>query len=564
MKKIFLAFVFCAVSLAAFSQDHLRERVYLSTDKDVYVAGDVLWCSAYCVDVNTRKLSGFSNIAYVEIHSETGMVQTGKVALSNGRGAGRIDLLNTLPTGNYRILAYTAQSCNESGYGYLLGAKTISIFNPLSSERVKDGVQVVSDSEYAAQGKAPAQQEGGVSVACGNSGDGFAHVSIANNSGERVTLNLSVFHQDGIASPENSGISSFLSGLNSLPASPLFTRTRTPEYEGEIIRAKVAGTDEAGLKASAHKFAFFSTPSSKPNSYSSEIMDDGTVTVYTSNIYGNKEIFMEIEDLPEGAVCHLELESPFVNVPVGKIPALKLNSSIASKLEARSASMQIGRAFESDTLYDYLPISAPDLFSDEATRYNLDDYTRFPLMEEVITEFVTELRVRMVEGRKDIQVLMRDSYRDAYFSRGVSLAMVDGVPVFNQEEMLAYDPALIHYVDIYPLTYFIGKRCFSGVVNFVTYKGNLPSLKFADNVRIASFQGAAVPQAVTGEGLSAAYPDYRQTILWQPLVELEPGQSITLRCKTPAYSGRFDVVAEGVTRSLKPVYSQTFMELGPR
>ena len=31
-------------------EERLRERVYVSTDREVYVAGDAVWMSAYCVD----------------------------------------------------------------------------------------------------------------------------------------------------------------------------------------------------------------------------------------------------------------------------------------------------------------------------------------------------------------------------------------------------------------------------------------------------------------------------------------------------------------------------------
>lgn len=49
-------------------QSRLRERVYISTDRDVYVAGDAVWMSAYCLDASSGSLSSFSKTAYVEVH----------------------------------------------------------------------------------------------------------------------------------------------------------------------------------------------------------------------------------------------------------------------------------------------------------------------------------------------------------------------------------------------------------------------------------------------------------------------------------------------------------------
>lgn len=567
MKRIISVFA-CICLFAAYcaAQDHLRERVYLSSDKEVYVAGDILWCSAYCVDVNTGRLSSFSGTAYVEIHSAQGLAQTGKIALYGGRGAGRIDLSNSLPTGNYRIFAYTAQSCNEIGYDYLAAAKTVSIFNPLTNDRVGNGVKIVSEEEYASRNFFYHRSEGNVRVAAvPDYTGGSASVSISNDGSEAVTLDLSVYHNDGIVPPRNPGVSDFLSGVRSLPAAAGFRNVRVPEYEGEIIRAKVSGTDAEGRDAVAYRHVFISAPDSRPEPYSADIDSNGEVSIYTSNIFGNKEMFLEIENPGEGTVCHLEIESPFVAPYASSgIPPLEMCPSLSGKLEARSMSMQISKAFESDTLYEHLPMKSPYLFSDAAVRYDLDDYTRFPLMEETIIEFITELRVGRSGNRRNIQVLMKDSYNGVYFSEGVSLVLVDGVPVFDQEKILSYDPMSVKYIDIYPYTYFIGKRIFSGVVNLVTYKGNLPGMKFEDNVRIVNFQGAAYPQAYTGEGISDDYPDYRRTILWHPLVTVAPGETVLLKCKTPAYGGRFEVVVEGMTGSCLPVYSHTFMELGPR
>ena len=77
------------------------ERVWFSTDRSIYVAGERIWCSALCMDVATRTPSELSSIAYMELHSASGVAQTAKIALMEGRGAGYIDLPNT----SYRQLS---------------------------------------------------------------------------------------------------------------------------------------------------------------------------------------------------------------------------------------------------------------------------------------------------------------------------------------------------------------------------------------------------------------------------------------------------------------------------
>ena len=147
-RSLILLTMMVLVLLPLRAQERTAERTYVSTDRSVYVAGDRIGCSAFCVTGEGR-LSGVSRVAYLELHSSDGVAVTAKLALNNGRGAGYLDLPTSLPTGNYRLVAYTAQNKDEVGYDYTgLASKTLSIFNVFSTDRVTDGVEVVSPEEY--------------------------------------------------------------------------------------------------------------------------------------------------------------------------------------------------------------------------------------------------------------------------------------------------------------------------------------------------------------------------------------------------------------------------------
>ena len=547
MKRIltYCLFLILLPSAALRGAEPLRERVYLSTDREVYVAGEAVWLSAWCVDATSGRLSTFSKIAYVELHSPGAMVRTAKIALQDGRGAGRLFLPASLPTGNYRLIAYTALGASEEGFDPGTGARTLSVFNTFSNERIAEGVTVVSTPPQAAAFRegGPLQIETGPATA-----NGTTSLRLANNGDEPIQFSLGVRHDDGIPAPQGQHITDFIDGLSRLPAASSFDGRSIPEYEGEIIRARVSGTDAAGLRALRFKHAFISTPGNGSNLYTESLDDEGAVTFFTSNIYGDQNMFLEIEDVDN--VCHLELLSPFRNLPAGDIPALQLSEAYAPALELRSLGMQLEHHFEADTLYAALPLHEHPVFDPRESRsYILDDYTRFPVMEELFTEFITELRVRRVNGKRELQVLTTNQSGDGSFRRGNALILLDGVPVLDTEKILGYDPLLVKRIDIYPYSYLLGSRSFTGVVNFVTYQGTLPSMQFEDNVRIVDYQGCSLPLAYTCEGVDAEYPDYRQTLYWHPLLTLAPGESRIIECKTPAYSGRFEAVAEGLTQS---------------
>ncbi len=529
-------------------EERLRERVYVSTDREVYVAGDAVWMSAYCVDAVSGRLSTFSKTAYVEIHSPSGMVQTAKLALDGGRGAGRLTLPNTLPTGNYRLLAYTQLGASEEGFDPQTGARTLSVFNTFSTERLPDAVTVAAEPPQAAGLPQAGPLE--VRTAGAASPRGTTRISVTNNGSSTIRFNLGVRHEDGIPAPQGQRIGDFVGGLKHLPALRGFREGFHPEYEGEIIRARVSGTDEAGLREVSQKFAFISAPGSGENIYTESIGTDGQTAFYTSNIYGDHEMFLEIEGVDRERVCHLELISPFLDLQPGDIPALTLSPSYAKALETRSFGMQLEKIFDADTLYEALPLREHLVLDrQKCIRYNLDDYTRFPVMEEIFVEFIPEMRTRRVDGVQQIQVRVSDMLNNYYFPSGAALVLLDGVPVLDHAKILAYDPLLVKRIDIYPDSYLFGIRGFSGIVNFVTYKGTLPSMQFEDNVRIVDYQGCSLPLAYTCAGVGRDYPDFRQTLYWHPLLTLGPGETVEVECKTPAYGGRFEAVAEGLTEA---------------
>jgi hypothetical protein len=556
MKKIVLILA-VLLSAAGFAQERVVERTYVSTDRDVYVAGERIWYSAFCLNAARGTFSPISNVAYVELHDGETMVASGKVALVDGRGAGQLLLPAALPTGNYRLIAYTAQNKAERDYDYTgLASKTISVFNVFSGERVKDGVEVVSEGTYEglrSRIKSGMTKQEALEVSW-NDGS----LTLTNHGNQAATLSLSVTHDDGILSNPNPTIADFMAQARKVGPRQ-FDNSIVPEYEGEIIRGHITGFSEAMIPELVGKFAFISTPSRASDVYASVIDEEGKVAFYTGNIYGNQEYICEIEGINPSLNCFIELESPFVNAPVAPVEKIRLSSALEDALLSRSVAMQIERQFTGDTLLDPLAVRQPGLFGEDEIVYILDDYTRFTTMEEVLIEFVQELKARRrSDGSREIQVRLNDGTIWT-FSTLPSLMMIDGVPVFDQEKILQYDPLLVQEIRIYPRTYYIGKRSFDGIANFVTYKHNLPGFQFGNNVRVVDYQGVSWPTAYTGASLVGKedYPDYRQTIYWHPLMTLAPGQTLVIPCKMPDYKGRFKVSAEGLAADGTPVQAET-------
>ena len=546
MKRILSIISALGILLPLAAQEHLSERVYVSTDRDVYVAGDEMFLSAFCLDMTAGGLSASSATAYLEIISPEGPVQTAKVALKDGRGGGVVHLLNTIPTGNYKLIAYTSQCFNEEGYDFEEGARTLSIINPFTSERSSAGVSVVSPETYASAAGPAASAAGSISVKA----DGL--LTLTNSSDKPVTVSVSLFNDDGIASPGSENIVSFCAGAT---AGRSFTHRRAIDYEGEIIRAKVRGVRADSLSTLKGTLAFLSIPGRMSDVYTSRVNDKGEAAFYTRNIFGNEETILEVDSATDE--CHLDLVSPFAGVSATHLDSLRLSESLKDRILRRSLAMQIASASQADTLYEYLKLPEDLIFTGDAVTYWLDDYTRFPVMEELFIEFIRELKAKKTDSGRSLVVFLEDSFRPAPFSQLPALVLLDGVPVLDHNKIFDYDPLLVERIVVSPHTYNFGDWYYAGVVNFITYKHNLPSYEFEQSARVVDYQGVSYPVVCYMPSQAEGMPDLRQTVLWHPLVEIGPGESRELNYSLPSYDGDFTLVVEGLDSDGAPQYLRT-------
>ena len=126
MKRILLisTFIFCCKS-GAFSQlysaeahvvDQLKnfvstydpEKAYVQFDRPYYAAGDTIYFKAYVTQGGRHKLSISSGVLHVDlINPENRIEQSIRLRLDSGVCWGDFALPDSLPTGNYRVRAYT-------------------------------------------------------------------------------------------------------------------------------------------------------------------------------------------------------------------------------------------------------------------------------------------------------------------------------------------------------------------------------------------------------------------------------------------------------------------------
>ena len=529
MKKIlFCAFLMLAAGFSAAAG--LVERTYVCTDRHSYVAGEDVFCSVFCFDGGSGSLSDFSSVAYVELISPEGSAVRVKMALQDGRGAGRLRLPSTLPTGNYRLIAYTALNRNEEDMDYFRGSRVISVYNTLSASRqdsvVLDAAVEGTGRPYGTAVEGTGRPYGAVAPAGLELEQRGDSLFLRNSGTECLDFCLSLSISDALPDPEGPGLADFLEARSG-DRTTLRTDAKLsiPEYEGEIVSIRVPAM-YSGVTA------VLSGPGLRNDIYSSIVDSTGLVSFYTGNIYGDRDLVFELNSRDVNDDFSLEVLSPFASPELDRdgVPVLHLDGSVAEELKRRSVAMQIGRHFGIDEYMDSLQLRPDLLFrGGTMTVYEMDDYTRFPTMRETIVEYVREVQIRRQDGEPVLKIVPGKSF-ESYSSMlgGNALVLVDGVPVSEHGRVLDLNPALLRRICIYPYDVSTGSCIYSGVVNFISFRGDMAGLQFPGRVRILDFHGVTFPVTVGAAKEDSLSPDYRYTRIWQPLLHLEAGEELAL------------------------------------
>ena len=554
MKKIVL--ILTALALAgALSVAAPTERIFVSTDRSAYLAGDAVWCSLTCLDENGL-FSNASAVSYVELVSEEGTACTAKIGLLEGRGAGSFRIPVTTPTGTYRILAYTAVNAAESGTPWLAGSRLVTVFNTTSRARVAGNVVIGSGNAPLAQEGRPAA-EGQLELSSRiRLPKGQSAVLSLHNGGAAASVSLSIYHADDL--PEGARENTPAGFLKALPASVSTVRAVTVENDGEIISARIRGTV---LKADDLTLATLSAAGSPTDLYIGRTEGNDRLRFYTSNIYGNREIVCEVSQLDrqEG---YIDFESPFLFPETGPLPKLALDQSLRPDLNARKAALRAEKTRRIDTLTTYMTHREDLLLASiPSHRYHLDDYTRFHSVKEILVEITPELHLRTDHGVPSLLLTYSDAL-DRRSDRTDNIAvMMDGVLLSDLNLLLNFDAMLLEDIDIYDQPLVCGRTPLHGIVNFITKKNYVTALHFPASVRVVDFQGVAYPVAYNGAVPEGEGQDLRQLLYWHPILNLDAGSDYRLEFNTPGYAGRFKAVAEGFTEDGKPVYQEFTFEV---
>jgi hypothetical protein len=562
MKTPHLILFFSLVTSTWFTaaENTMRERMYVQTDKQTYLSGEMVWMKAYLTD--GKGIPGsLSRVSYVELHDGTSPVIQMKMEMANGTGSGWMELPVALPSGYYSLVAYTRYMRNEDERVFF--RKTIAVVNPF-----RTGTTTGIDTTPPQALPPLSAPEATISV------DTDRQTYVTRSGGEvRLqglpsglhSLSLSVSGKDLPVDVPEMDINVWHRQLPLHPQ-PVMRTAFLPEYEGHIIEGRLVDT-RTGEPPQERTFSFLSFPGDQIRLFGGQPGTDGNVAFYTTRITGMHEAATLTLPGATGKAYRVDIQSPFSPLQEMQQPVFKMNPSWEEELLQRSVALQALYIYtpdfinQTDTSYSYF-LWAPD------RTYLLDEYTRFPTMGEVVSEFVLGLGIRQERGRRYMSVLREDQIGQTLAgSSANSLVLLDGLPVWDHDFICNYDPLSVRKIDIYRGSYFFGGQYFDGIVFFTTFSHSYPGWKPDETAQIINYEGTQAqrffryPSYQRETDRKSPVPDLRHTLLWMPEVDAGRNPSVTIPFTTSDYTGEFQITVEGLTREGEPVRGTASFEV---
>ncbi len=167
-----------------------------------------------------------------------------------------------------------------------------------------------------------------------------------------------------------------------------------PEYEGHIITGKIFG--RTGSMQNSGKRVSLSVPGKSFRFSNATSADDGALLFNIDKFYGSRELVMQTNIADSN--YRLFIDNPFSDKFIqSNLPFLNLNPGEANAITLRSIRAQSQNVYQPAKQDNF---SLPSHYDTTAfygfpfKTYYLDNYTRFPTMEEVMREYIKEVHVR--------------------------------------------------------------------------------------------------------------------------------------------------------------------------
>jgi hypothetical protein len=511
-----------------------QESISIHLNTDLFLTGESLLFKVNCLQTNSGKLSNLSKLAYLELIDEKGQaVAQMKVTLGNGRGDGTYYIEPALPTGNYTLIAYTRWMRNFGSDHFY--RKTIKVINPALIEPGQKSANASPIQTTTLPEDQPASLEIKIDKQQYKERERIV-IQLAPPKHDSAAISINVRRQD-------KSIDAFAdahaeSNLSNIAGSGDYTFL--PDLRGELITGIVK--DKAGKPLANEIISLSATPFFWLSRTDSTGRFFFNIKSVQTNYTLLKPLHRRVDDVS------ISVDDPFLGSYKAFTPEkLQIDTALLHRLSQRYVSSQVQNVFRVAHKDSVVKDRNTSRFITSPDRiYRLDDFTRFPTMDDVFREIIPEVIVKAQNGHYSLS--MRNVVTGERFYKE-PLALIDGIPITDADVLMRYDPLLIDKIVIVARRYYFGPLETEGIISIETYKRNAEDLVRSEFIRNDFIKPLTQTPYYfpTYDGASdlTRIPDFRTQLYWNP--DISVSKPVTLSFFANDLPGTYQIEIEGIS-----------------
>jgi len=528
------------------------ERLYVVTDRMMYIAGEKIWFSAFLSMQDASQDYKPSSIMYCELITPDGnSILKGKFLIHDSSSEGCMPIPEKCITGIYYLKSYTRlmRNGNPGDYSYIM----LKIINPLKAEVLAgqgDSVPVFNTDSI------PAILKNGTHLVRLASG------KISYQPGEQI-----LFQTDGILS---TGLASKLT-LSIVPKAalefmqvdgnkcvlPLTNEHYFSENQGVSLsgRAMIKGSRQPlqGIKINLSIIGDRDIMAVRTDS-------SGRFFFALPDHEGSRDIFLCAENQP-GISSEIYIDNDFCTRPV-KLPSPVFSLSreekeTAYKLAVNSRLTDLFDVGEVVTDTVDTQVHQP-FYGKPIDILSLDYYISLPTMEDFFRELPVMVQVRKSHGQRYFRYL----YPQAEMLIYDPLVLIDWVAVDDIERLLAVSPLKIDRIEFVNTPYVKGNITYGGIISFISKENDFAGI---DLPASGTFINYSFLESCTGkvpdDQIHGNHPDSRNTVYWNPDVKLKDSGKSEISVYAPGTPGKYLAVLRGMNSNGEMIFQSLEFEV---
>ncbi|MGB2759161.1 MAG: hypothetical protein WBC58_04325 [Maribacter stanieri] len=541
-----------------------QEKSYVDHNGPLVFSGEYLVYSLHCFNAQTNNPTNVSKIGYVALVNESKeFIFEHKVKLEKGHGYGDFFVSTEIPSGRYKLLGYT-QWMKNSGLSQVF-KDDIVIINPYLADQstlldisrgdvlpntVKSTIISDSSTLTIRTNKSTYLPREIVNLNIKNFKGALGHGS--------YTIKVKRKEEIAIAS----AINSITYGNAYFNADKEIKQTIgdsifLPEQRGELIYGTVKNT-ETGLPTE-NLPVVISIPGKESLLKFSETDQNGNFYSYIRKDRKNPFAVIQVEN-QDGTYIIEKGEPENIDLSDLKFSDFNLSRDQEEYIKNRSVLNQIENQFfgsKPDSILESNPI---DIFNGGIPEVIiLDDYTRFPTLEESLVEVVKFAGFRK-GNTNDAYIRIGQDFKsyDEEYNDFPAIVLIDGVYIPNHEQIRTYDARKIEKISLTRDQFRLGSKEYQGIISIETFKGDFLDSYTSKNSLVVPFKQPIskknyfVQTYQLGDTTFDRVPDYRRLLYWNPQFNIADS-TYDFEFYTSDLEGTYEIILNGFTTYGKPL-----------